>query len=122
VPLVALAIALLAAAPAAAKEGAQAHLIAPLPAHPVPGSLITVRWTVTVPGASKGTRVGFSAVGMFVRLIGVRGAATTASAREAVGPPYSARIRVPRGGIRKIRFGLSGYGSNGPSNIFFPLR
>ncbi len=103
------------AAPAAlAKEGAQAHLLAALPAHPVPGSLITVRWTVTVPGPN-GSRDGFSAIGMFVRLIGARGASTTALSQQAEGPPYSARIRVPRGGIRAIRFGLAG-----STEIFFP--
>jgi hypothetical protein len=114
--LVAAAAAMLAAPVALAKEGAQAHLLAPLPAHPVAGRLITVRWTVDVPGPG-GRREGFSAIGMFVRLVGAKGASTTAFAREAEGPPYSARIRVPRGGIRAIRFGLAG-----STDIFFPLR
>jgi hypothetical protein len=38
----------LAAPAASAKEGAQGHLLAPLPARPITGSLITVRWSVDV--------------------------------------------------------------------------
>jgi hypothetical protein len=114
--LIATAVAALAAPVALAKEGAQAHLLAPLPRHPIPGRLITVRWTVDVPGPG-GRREGLSAIGMFVRLVGAKGASTTATAREAAGPPYSARIRVPRGGIRAIRFGLAG-----STKVFFPLR
>jgi hypothetical protein len=105
------------AAPAAAKQGAQARLLDPLPTHARPGTVITVHWSVTV-RSPDGTRVGFSAIGMVVRLVGLGGAATTALARENVGPPYSARLRVPEGGIRLVRFGLAG--SNGIA--FFPLK
>src|SRR3954447_11002007 len=108
-----LVIALAAAVPAAAKEAPQAHLLRPLPESVSPGSYITVRWSVTVLEPD-GTRDGFSAIGMLVRLVGRGGASTTALARENVGPPYSARVRVPSGGIRAVRFGISG--SNG---IFF---
>lgn len=118
-------VALTVALPAAAKEGAQAHLLAPLPLHPVPGQVISIRWTVDVPGAT-GTRVPFSAIGMFVRLLGTGGAATKATASQLEGPPYSVRIRVPRGGIKQIRFGLEGTscGPSGcpPSPAYFPLR
>jgi hypothetical protein len=113
----ALVVALVVAVPAAAKEGAQAHLLKPLPANATPGKFITVRWSVDVPGPN-GTRLGFSAIGMFVRLVGRGGASTTALARENVGPPYSARLRVPTGGIRAVRFGIAG--SNGI--YFFPLK
>lgn len=97
-----LALALGAAAPAAAKEGAHAHLLAPLPAHPAPGALITVRWTVDVPGP-KGMRVPFGAIGMFVRLLGRAGASKTATAPQTHGPPYAVGVRVPRGGIWTAR-------------------
>ena len=113
----ALVVALAAAVPAAAKEGAQAHLLGPLPKSASPGSFITVRWSVTVRGPN-GTRAGISAIGMLVRLVGHGGASTTALARENVGPPYSARLRVPRGGIRAVRLGIAG--SNGI--YFFPLK
>ena len=103
-------------ATAAAKEGAQAHLLAPLPVHPSAGTLITVRWTVDVP-SEDGGRVPFGAIGMFVRLVGRHGASTTATAPQSYGPPYRVRIRVPRGGLRAIQFGL-----HGTSDIFFPLK
>lgn len=109
-------VALAAAAGASAKERAQAHLLRPLPARATPGTLITVRWRVDVPGPN-GTREGFSAVGMFVRLVGPGGASTVALARENVGPPYSARVRVPRGGIRLARFGVAG-----STPFYFPLK
>ena len=113
-----LAVALLAgalAAPAAAKEGAQAHLLSKLPAQAKAGSWVVVRWRVDVPGPN-GTRVPFGAEDMFVQLVGVHGAKTRAYANQALhyGPPYSTRIRVPRGGIHAIRFGVMGT-SSGPS-------
>lgn len=96
------------AAPAAAKEGAQAHLLSQLPAQAKAGSLIVVRWRVDVPGPN-GTRVPFGASDMFVELIGAQ-AKTRAFADRSLryGPPYSTRIRVPRGGVHAIRFGVMG--------------
>lgn len=118
-------VALALAMPAAAKEGAQAHLLGPLPRHAAPGSFISIRWTVDVPG-DRGKRVPFSAIGMFVRLRGADGAFTSATASQKEGPPYSVRVRVPRGGIRLIRFGLMGTSCapSGctPSPMYFPLR
>ncbi len=104
----ALVLAAVFAAPAAAKEGAHAHLLSKLPAHPAAGSTIVVRWRVDVPGPA-GTRQPFGGSYMFVKLVG-KGASTLAYANQALhsGPPYSARIRVPRGGIRAIRFGIMG--------------
>ena len=110
--LVALALvggALALAGPAAAKQGADAHLLSTLPAHAQAGTWLVVRWRVDVPGPN-GTRVPFGASDMFVQLVGARGATTRAFANQALhyGPPYSTRIRIPRGGIRAIRFGLMG--------------
>jgi hypothetical protein len=121
--LLAAAVVTLVAPGASAKEGARAHLLAPLPPHPIPGSFVTVRWSVHV-AAAHGGRVPFAANGMFVRLVGRQGASTTAiSSRYR--PPYEVRIRVPAGGIRGIRFGLLGTscGPSGcrPSPVFFPL-
>lgn len=122
--LLALVVAVLAAPVASAKEGAQAHLLASLPAHPRAGSLITIRWSVDVPG-TQGKRRPFGAIGMFVRLLGRSGAATSETAPQYE-PPYHVSIRVPAGGIRSIRFGLMGTscGPSGckPSPMFFPLR
>ena len=93
------------AVPAAAKEGARARLLTALPLHAKAGTPITVKWTVRV--RANGKLVPFLANGMFVRLIG-KGAVKTAFTRQ-FGPPYRARIRVPRGGIRGIKLGLMGY-------------
>ncbi|HVU78213.1 MAG TPA: hypothetical protein VHC67_11560 [Gaiellaceae bacterium] len=120
-----LAVAAAVAAPAAAKEGAQAHLLSRLPSHPAPGSFVVVRWRVDVPGPN-GTRRPFGASGMFVQLVG-SGDRTRAFANQALhyGPPYSTRVRVPRGGIRAIRFGLMGTASTPtgtrPAPMWFTL-
>ena len=107
------------AIPAAAKEGARARLLTRVPIHAKAGARITVRWTVQVRGPS-GKLVPFRANGMIARLIGNR-TASTAFAQQ-FGPPYSVRIRVPRGGIRNIKVGLMGYSTNGrPAPAFFPI-
>lgn len=106
------------ATPTAAKEGARARLLTTLPLHAKAGVLIAVAWTVTVRGPN-GKLVPFRANPMFVRLIGKR-AATTAYSQQ-FGPPYRARIRVPRGGIRGIKLGLMGYSGTPPAPGFFPI-
>ena len=115
---------LLAAPAASAKEGAEAHLLTPLPVHSRMGTIVTVRWTVDVPG-SHGRRTPFGAIGMFVRVIGTNGAATTATAKQSSGP-FTVRIRVPAGGIRQIRLGLEGTptaadGTTQPAPMLFPI-
>jgi hypothetical protein len=111
------------AAPAAAKNGAEARLLTQLPLHAKPGAVISINWTVDEPAAN-GKRVPFGASGMFVRLIGRGNASTTATAPQN-GPPYSVRIRVPRGGIRNIEVGLHGWASTPtgthPAPVLFPI-
>ena len=103
---------------AAGKEGARARLLSALPLHAKAGTLITVKWTVRV--RANGKLVPFLANPMFVRLLG-KGAAKTAFSQQ-FGPPYRARIRVPRGGIRGIKLGLMGYSTSGrPAPAFFPI-
>jgi hypothetical protein len=113
----------LAAPAASAKDGAHAHLLTPLPTHARPGVLITVRWTITIPGPHH--PAPFGARGMFVTLIGPNRASTTATAQQNR-PPYSVQISVPAGKIQAIRFGLRGYtsGPTGthPAPIYFPLK
>jgi hypothetical protein len=122
--VVVLAVTLVAASPAAAKQGAQARLLGPLPIHARAGTVITVKWTVDAPGPD-GRRVPFGAIGMFVRLIGRNGAATSATAPQKHGPPYSARIRVPLGGIHDIQLGLHGWAitpsGKHPAPMLFPI-
>lgn len=80
-----------------------------------------VKWTVRV--RANGKLIAFRANPMFVRLVG-KGASKTAFAQQ-FGPPYRARIRVPRGGIRGIRLGLMGYSTIGTTTRaapeFFPV-
>jgi hypothetical protein len=117
-------VALVAAPGAAAKEGAQAHLLAPLPKSATPGTFITVRWSVDVPGPD-GRRVPFGAIGMFVKLVGRSGPSTTATAAQEHGPPYSVQIRIPPGGIRNIQIGLHGWAltpsGKHPAPELFPI-
>jgi hypothetical protein len=106
------------AAAAAGKEGARARLLTALPLHAKAGAVITVKWTVKV--RANGKLIPFRANGMVVRLIG-KGAAKTAFSQQFA-PPYRARIRVPRGGIRGIKLGLMGYSDSGrPAPEFFPI-
>ena len=102
-------LAALAVPAASAKDGAQAHLLSPLPTHSAAGTVVTVRWTVTVLG-SHSNRVPFGALGMFATLIGTGGATTTATAKQSQ-PPYSVRIRVPAGGIQRLKLGLHSFSS-----------
>jgi len=105
----AMAVAALSVPAAYAKSGAQAHLLSPLPAHARAGTLITVRWTVTMLGAH-GKRVLFGAVGMFATLIGPSGITMNATAKQSQ-PPYSVRIRGPAGGIHRLKLGLHSFSS-----------
>ena len=122
VACVAILLIIAATAPVAAgKEGARARLLTALPLHAKAGTLITVKWTVRV--RANGKLVPFLANPMFVRLLG-KGAAKTAFSQQ-FGPPYRARIRVPRGGIRGIKLGLMGYSTTGTTTRaapeFFPI-
>src|SRR5579863_1342394 len=93
---------------ASAKNGEHAHLLGLTPSHATAGQTVTVRWTVDRTSASKA--IPFVAVGMFVRVVGAGGGIRTAVATEYE-PPYTARVVVPAGGIRKIVFGLQGWAS-----------
>jgi hypothetical protein len=61
---------------------------------------------------------------MFVRLLSRSGARpTTADARASkVVGRYSARIKVPKGGMGGIRFGLHSWNDYGESDWIFPLQ
>jgi hypothetical protein len=118
VVLVTILLLLAVAAPTAAKEGARARLLTSVPLHAKAGARVTVEWTVQVRGPN-GKLVPFRANPMFVRLIG-KGTATTAFSQQFE-PPYRARVRVPRGGIRGIEVGLMGYSRTRPAPGFFPI-
>jgi hypothetical protein len=106
---VALALALcLAAAPAAvAKSGVRATLRGPVAIDARPGTTITIAWRLTTV-ESRGSR-GFGASGIFVRLLSRTGAKSTKAYGRPRGSTLVARVKVPRGGIRRIRIGLDGW-------------
>jgi hypothetical protein len=101
------AVALLTALPAAAKEGVEATLTSNVPLRAEPGTRLTVRWTLSYVEAGK--RHPFEAGGLYVRLRGAsRTQAETAWAGGDRGS-YWANVTVPKGGIGDIQFGLVGW-------------
>ena len=66
----------------------------------------------------------FGAGGLFVRLRGEAGGFSRALGRGSDGR-YTARVKVPRGGLASIRFGLDGVrivaGHESPAPVYFPL-
>ena len=119
VALVILAVLLVAAPAAGAKEDVRAHIEGSLPKAARAGTTITVKWRLYT-----ADREPFDAGELFVRLQG-RGAATRADGTGGHGR-YSARVKVPRGGMRGIRFGLMGYrsypdGRSEPAPVYFPV-
>ena len=93
---------------AAAKGGGIARLAAPLPSDAEPGDTITVRWSLETYADENGETGPFSAMGAYVKLIGLEvseavGRETTFGSGE-----YVAEIVVPKGGIRSAEFGIAG--------------
>jgi hypothetical protein len=120
--LVALAALLVLAAPAAAKEGVRAHLETHVPREARAGTTLTVTWSLY--SVENGVRRPFGAGGLFVRLRGGSGGLSKAYGHGS-GGRYTARVKVPRGGIARIRFGLEGVrivaGHESPAPHYFPL-
>lgn len=119
IALVILAALLVAAPAASAKEDVRAHLVSTLPEGAKAGTTITVKWRLYTRDGE-----GFDAAELFVRLRG-RGDVTRAYGEGDDGR-YRARVKVPRGGLRGIRFGLMGYrsypgGEMEPAPVYFPL-
>lgn len=94
---------------AAAKEGAQAALDAPLPPDAEPGSTIEVTWKAWYPDGAAGSPVRGSP--LFIRLTSIDGSETVeASGRESTGEPghYVATVTIPQGGVSLVEIGLRG--------------
>jgi hypothetical protein len=113
------AVALL-AIPAAAKDGVRAELDEPVRLGTPPGETIKVAWRLV---DNEGRRFGAS--GIYLRVSRCGRAPLTVPATERAGGGYSARIKVPRGGIRKLRVGLRGWRIIGArkerADRFFPF-
>jgi hypothetical protein len=123
--LVVLAAGAVVAAPTAiGKEGVRARLDVPLRRDAVPGSTITIAWTLS--SFDHGVRQPFGAGGVFVRLSSASGAAPVkAVGRERAPGRYVADVRVPEGGIAAIAIGLDGTRIVGrhreAAPLFFPV-
>jgi len=106
-------VALVAAFPAAGKEGVKATLTTPVPLASPAGTALHVSWTLTYRDEDGRLRP-FGGEGIFVRLLSASGGpSTTAFARGTTGG-YAATVRVPEGGIRAIQIGIEGW-SSGPN-------
>lgn len=100
--------AFLAAGSAAAKEGVEATLLSRIPVGAHPGSSLRVEWRLAEVNSGR----PFDAGGVFVRLVGAGGAATSRDARETGPGRFVADVTVPVGGVRRVRIGLHGWTSD----------
>jgi hypothetical protein len=91
------------AMPAVAKEGVRAKLDAPIRMDAAPGKTIRVAWHLV---DEKGRPFGARDIYLRVSRCGRRPMRIRASAHGRGG--YSARVRVSKGGIRKLLVGLEG--------------
>jgi hypothetical protein len=121
------AAALVAALPAAAKEGVKATLTTHVPLGARAGTHLRVAWTLGSVD-EHGKRQPFGATGVFVRLLSASGA----PAETGVAPSgayttgeYAATVIVPKGGIGDVRIGLRGFtsGATGThsADMIFPI-
>jgi hypothetical protein len=116
---------LVAALPAAGKDGVKATLTTRIPLHAPAGTQLKVGWTLAYRD-EHGKRHVFGGGGIFVRLLSTSGAnAETSFARVGKPGHYSATVRVPKGGIRDIQIGIHGWASGPtgtrPADELFPI-
>jgi hypothetical protein len=90
--------------PVAAKDGVRAKLDAPVRLDTAPGKTIRIAWHLV-----DQEERAFGASGIYLRVsrCGRTPLKVPATARGRGG--YSARVRVPKGGIRKLLVGLKGW-------------
>jgi hypothetical protein len=103
------AVALLAATgflahPAQAKQGVRAKLLAPVDMEARAGTLMRVRFKLVDPSGRP-----FSASDIYLRVSRCgRGPLRITAKHSSINGRFSARFRVPRGGVRKLMVGLEG--------------
>jgi len=117
--------ALVAALPAAAKEGVKATLTTRIPLDAKPGTKLDVAWSLAFLD-EHGRRQPFGAGGVFVRLLSASGAgAETGVADETGTGEYTAKVVVPKGGIGDVQIGIHAWVSSPsgtrPSDGLFPI-
>jgi hypothetical protein len=100
---------LVAVAPVAAKEGAQAQLTTTIPRDATPGSTLAVEWDAFMPSPVR--RDPIMEAPIFIRLSPVGGGKATegrATERPSGSGHYVAEVIVPKGGIGRVEIGLLG--------------
>jgi hypothetical protein len=100
------------AVPAAAKEGVRAKLDKPVRLDAAPGKTLRIAWHLI---DAKGRPFGASGIYLRVSRCGRRPLRIPATARVHSG--FSARVKVPKGGIRKLLVGLKGYRITGARTV-----
>jgi hypothetical protein len=114
----------LAAGPAAlGKEGVKARVLTPLRVDAAPGEPLTVVWALAGTD-EQGRRQPFNAIGVFVRLLSVRGGRPTIGFATPDSHPqgrYDAQVAVPEGGIGGVQIGLRGSSDGAASDVLFSL-
>ena len=122
VALAAAAAVLVAALPAAGKEGVEATLLTRIPLDAPAGTRLEVAWRLTY--LDHGLRRPFGAGGVFVRLTSAAGAGAVTEFASGDGD-YKTTVVVPKGGIGDVQIGLQGW-TSGPggtreSDLLFPI-
>ena len=92
------------ALPASAKDGVRAKLEGSVRLAATPGQTIPVTWRLV---DARGN--AFGASGIYLRVSRCGGGLRRVRARNLGGGRFSARVRVPAGGIRRLRVGLEGW-------------
>jgi hypothetical protein len=92
------------AMPAAAKEGVRARLDEPVRLGAAPGKTIRVAWKLVDDEARS-----FGASGIYLRVSRCGRSPLRIAATSRGRGRYAARVRVPKGGIRKLLVGLKGW-------------
>src|SRR5207237_536630 len=106
------AAALVAALPAAGKNGVEATLRTAIPLDAPAGTQLELAWTLSY--VDHGQRKPFGGGGIFVRLASASGkTAETGFARGDNGN-YAAAVQVPKGGIGGVAIGIRGW-TSGPT-------
>ena len=90
--------------PAGAKEGVRAKLEGSVRLGTTPGKTIAVAWRLVDANGKP-----FGASGIYLRVSRCGGGLRRVNARDLGAGRFSARVRVPTGGIRRLRVGLEGW-------------
>jgi hypothetical protein len=121
--LLAFAVALFSAMPAAAKDGVHATLTTKVPLDAEPGTKLEIGWRLAY--VEHGKPHPFGASGVFVRLGSASGAAGHTGFADGENGRFTATVTVPEGGIGDVQIGLRGFTSgvrSGRSDLLFPIK